>query len=54
MRRMIIAGNWKMYKDLAETTQLIIALKDRLRNSLRMSPLSFAPVHITPPVPPDS
>lgn len=31
MRRMIIAGNWKMYKDLAETTQLIIALKDRMR-----------------------
>jgi triosephosphate isomerase len=27
MRTVIIAGNWKMYKDLTETTELITALK---------------------------
>jgi triosephosphate isomerase len=31
MRRMIIAGNWKMYKDLTESAQLVTALKDRAR-----------------------
>ncbi len=30
MRNVIIAGNWKMYKDLAGTTELIDALKSRL------------------------
>ena len=30
MRNVIIAGNWKMYKDLAGTTELIDALKAKL------------------------
>ena len=32
MRTTTIAGNWKMYKDLAETTQLVNGLKERSRD----------------------
>ena len=32
MRRVLIAGNWKMYKDLSESIELIEALKNRLTN----------------------
>ena len=32
MRRKFIAGNWKMYKDLVESVELIEALKRRLAN----------------------
>jgi triosephosphate isomerase (TIM) len=32
MRKVVIAGNWKMYKDLTETTELVNALKTPLKS----------------------
>ena len=43
MRKKVIAGNWKMYKDLHETSALINALKTTLPPYLQKSTVIIAP-----------